>query len=203
MIFFGSKRETIDECLNRSLFGLPAGHTGMVKAVRPGITPIFLFNYSTRQMHGVFFATTQPPPGDRSGSPGNPGATLVSDAWSTAKFARGRGGGTPFPAQVWVSRALHGVAPLPEEMIRALLSYGQGHKFDVSLAHAFWCGSIVCVAQAGAVGVKQHELLHCCCCVLRVVYCSTMPLLTRCFHVLRRNLLSRLVSLLETTLVLS
>ncbi|KAB2630430.1 hypothetical protein D8674_007949 [Pyrus ussuriensis x Pyrus communis] len=55
-VIFGATRFTIDECLSKQLFGLPAAHYMYVKNITPGL-PLFLFNYSDRKLHGIFEAT--------------------------------------------------------------------------------------------------------------------------------------------------
>ncbi|XP_068340051.1 uncharacterized protein [Pyrus communis] len=55
-VIFGATRFTIDECLSKQLFGLPAAHYMYVKNITRGL-PLFLFNYSDRKLHGIFEAT--------------------------------------------------------------------------------------------------------------------------------------------------
>ncbi|CAA3033397.1 Hypothetical predicted protein [Olea europaea subsp. europaea] len=54
-VVFGCKHHTMDECLSKKLFGLPARHFSYVKNVSTGL-PLFLFNYSDRTLHGIFEA---------------------------------------------------------------------------------------------------------------------------------------------------
>ncbi|KAM7275342.1 hypothetical protein ACFE04_017208 [Oxalis oulophora] len=54
-VIFGCKDNTIKECYDKQLFGLPASHYSYVKNVCAGL-PLFLFNYSDRQLHGIFEA---------------------------------------------------------------------------------------------------------------------------------------------------
>ncbi|KAL7107568.1 hypothetical protein ACP275_06G063000 [Erythranthe tilingii] len=56
-VIFGCKNHTINECLKKMMFGLPAGHFPYVKNVSPGLI-LFLFNYSDRTLHGIFEATS-------------------------------------------------------------------------------------------------------------------------------------------------
>ncbi|KAH9305806.1 hypothetical protein KI387_010210 [Taxus chinensis] len=55
-IFFCND-DTMSEQLQRHLFGLPMEYLDRVKAIRPGL-PLFLYNYSTRRLHGVFEAVS-------------------------------------------------------------------------------------------------------------------------------------------------
>ncbi|CAL1402393.1 unnamed protein product [Linum trigynum] len=57
-VIFGCKHHTIDECLNKKLFGLPAMHFTYVQKIDNGL-PLFLFNYSDRKLHGIFQAASQ------------------------------------------------------------------------------------------------------------------------------------------------
>ena len=50
---FVCNNETMAENLKRQLFGLPPRYRDSVRAITPGL-PLFLYNYSTHQLHGVF-----------------------------------------------------------------------------------------------------------------------------------------------------
>jgi len=50
---FVCNNDTMDENLRRELFGLPSRYRDSVRAIRPGL-PLFLYNYSTHQLHGIF-----------------------------------------------------------------------------------------------------------------------------------------------------
>ncbi|KAF3333598.1 B2 protein [Carex littledalei] len=81
-VIFGCKNGTMEECLTKQLFGLPAMHYSYIRNIDAGL-PLFLFNYSDRQMHGIFEAA-------------GPGHTNIDPyAWSDDGTAR-----TPYPAQV-------------------------------------------------------------------------------------------------------
>ncbi|XP_042015981.1 kelch-like protein 3 [Salvia splendens] len=54
-VIFGCTKQTMDECLTKQLFGLPAPHFSYVKNIEPGL-PLFLFNYSERKLHGIYEA---------------------------------------------------------------------------------------------------------------------------------------------------
>ena len=83
---------TQDECLRKGLFGGPAKDLKPMSDIVPLLndpttqreppTPLFLFNFSKRQMTGVFFATSLP------------ALNVVKEAW-----------GGKFPAQVRITRA--------------------------------------------------------------------------------------------------
>ncbi|CAN1299902.1 DCD domain-containing protein NRP [Linum perenne] len=50
---FVCNNDTMAENLRRQLFGLPPRYRDSVRAITPGL-PLFLYNYSTHQLHGVF-----------------------------------------------------------------------------------------------------------------------------------------------------
>lgn len=50
---FVCNNETMEDDLRRQLFGLPARYRDSVRAIQPGL-PLFLYNYTTHQLHGVF-----------------------------------------------------------------------------------------------------------------------------------------------------
>lgn len=54
---FGCSSDTMDECLGRGLFGLPAHMKAAAAVIRPGAT-IFLFNVTDRLLFGIFEALT-------------------------------------------------------------------------------------------------------------------------------------------------
>lgn len=56
-IIFGCTKDTMRECLANQLFGLPAQHFLYVKNIEPGL-PLFLFNYSERNLHGIYEAAS-------------------------------------------------------------------------------------------------------------------------------------------------
>ena len=67
---------TEGECFQRQLFGLGAGRLqSMQSSITTGSTPVFLLNFKTRVVHGVFESV------------GQPALNISSDAW--AKKARG------------------------------------------------------------------------------------------------------------------
>ncbi|KAL5722596.1 hypothetical protein ACHQM5_006102 [Ranunculus cassubicifolius] len=54
-VIFGCTHYTINECISKLIFGLPAIHFSYVKNIDPGL-PLFLFNYSDRKLHGIYEA---------------------------------------------------------------------------------------------------------------------------------------------------
>lgn len=84
-VIFGCNNHTIEECIDGKVFGLPINHLCYIQNVKPGM-PIFLFNYSSREMHGVY----------RAISKGR--VNINPHAWTKEDSKKK----TPFPAQVEV-----------------------------------------------------------------------------------------------------
>ncbi|WOL03031.1 B2 protein-like [Canna indica] len=82
---FVCNNDTMEENLRRQLFGLPSRYRDSVRAITPGL-PLFLYNYSTHQLHGIF----------ESASFG--GSNIDPTAWEDKKCP----GESRFPAQVCV-----------------------------------------------------------------------------------------------------
>eukprot|EP00249_Psilotum_nudum_P024727 c29277_g2_i2 orf=654-3068(+) len=106
--------------LDRQLFGLPAHHEESVRAIRKGM-PLFLYNYSTRLLHGVFEAVS------------DGGYNLDPRAWENTDISKiGRAPVSRYPAQVKVCvRAT--MPPLDEETFRPVLDHQEDHKFKLEL----------------------------------------------------------------------
>jgi hypothetical protein len=137
---FGATNTTLDECLQRNLFGLPHTRRALVAAISkqhetPSLPPpvLFLFNFQKRELHGVFAAS------------GPAGFPLHADAWVIGSWSTKLGGpmskppratpkhSTQFPAQIPVER-LHVFAPLAETVFRHVMKYHSQNKFDLSLS---------------------------------------------------------------------
>ncbi|KAK3258017.1 hypothetical protein CYMTET_32918 [Cymbomonas tetramitiformis] len=94
---FGCNHATKNEVMSRELFGLPAVHSDLVHHIYPGMA-LFLFNYSTRELHGVFEAAS------------HGGMHLDRDAF-----------GGRFPAQVWFLQR-HETVTLHESEFKPLIA---------------------------------------------------------------------------------
>ncbi|KAG8084880.1 hypothetical protein GUJ93_ZPchr0010g7894 [Zizania palustris] len=137
-VIFGCKHNTIQECLEKRLFGLPSIHYSYVRNVKPGL-PLFLFNYSDRRLHGIFEAA----------SPGQ--MCIYPYAWSHDGSLK-----TPFPAQVRIyTRTPY--PPLLESQFRAVLSdnYYNHHHFYFELDHVQTKGLIALFKSIGPANLKQ------------------------------------------------
>ncbi|KAL2620746.1 hypothetical protein R1flu_000951 [Riccia fluitans] len=121
---FVCNNETMDEDFERHLFGLPQRYHDSVKAIQPGL-PLFLYNYTTRCLHGVFEASS------------DGGLNIEPDAWGENKDSRknGRQSVSRFPAQVRVRMREHR-PPLEEERFRPVLYHYDGPKFRLQLSQS-------------------------------------------------------------------
>ncbi|KAL0344423.1 UNVERIFIED_CONTAM: B2 protein [Sesamum radiatum] len=118
-VIFGCTKDTMRECLANQLFGLPAQHFLYVKNIEPGL-PLFLFNYSERNLHGIYEAAS-------SGK-----MSIDSYAWTADGSDR-----TKYPAQVQIRLRLQ-CQPLPEYQFKPIIIdnyYSQSH-FWFELDHA-------------------------------------------------------------------
>ena len=86
-LIFGCKRDTYDENMTRKMFGLPASNFKQVEKVGER-TALFLFNHTTRQLHGVFVCN------------GAAGMNLEPHAWAHKRGPSDPTDRSPYPAQV-------------------------------------------------------------------------------------------------------
>lgn len=97
------------------MIGLPPRYRDSVRQITPGL-PIFLYNYSTHQLHGIFEAASFG------------GSNLDPTAWEDKKCP----GESRFPAQVRViTRKI--CEPLEEDSFRPILHHYDGPKFRLEL----------------------------------------------------------------------
>lgn len=112
---FVCNNDTMQENLKRQLFGLPARYRDSVRQITPGL-PLFLYNYSTHQLHGVFEAASFG------------GTNIDPMAWEDKKNQCE----SRFPAQVRVvTRKV--CEPLEEDSFRPILHHYDGPKFRLEL----------------------------------------------------------------------
>ncbi|CAK9272135.1 unnamed protein product [Sphagnum jensenii] len=119
---FVCNNDTMSEDFERHLFGLPQRYQDTVRAIQPGL-PLFLYNYSTRCLHGVFEASS------------DGGLNLEPGAWEIKDTRKNTRQSSRFPAQVRV-RWREERPPLPEEKFRPLLYHYDGPKFRLELSKA-------------------------------------------------------------------
>lgn len=113
---FVCNNDTMAENLKRQLFGLPPRYRDSVRSITPGL-PLFLYNYSTHQLHGIFEAASFG------------GTNIDPTAWEDKKCP----GESRFPAQVQViTRKV--CEPLEEDSFRPILHHYDGPKFRLELS---------------------------------------------------------------------
>ncbi|MCD7451948.1 hypothetical protein HAX54_014212 [Datura stramonium] len=117
-VIFGCKNNTMKECILKQLFGLPAPHFSYVKNIDPGL-PLFLFNYSNRELHGIYEAASC-------------GKMNINPyAWTSDGSGR-----TLFPAQVQIRPCLQ-CEPLSESLFKPIIldNYYNETHFMFELDH--------------------------------------------------------------------
>ncbi|ONK75007.1 uncharacterized protein A4U43_C03F12340 [Asparagus officinalis] len=115
---FVCNNDTMQEDLKRQLFGLPPRYRDSVRAITPGL-PLFLYNYTTHQLHGIFEAASFG------------GSNIDPTAWEDKKCK----GESRFPAQVRI-RVKKLCKPLEEDAFRPVLHHYDGPKFRLELSIA-------------------------------------------------------------------
>ena len=155
---------TFDECIRRSLFGLPAAQATLVRTIfsRARSTLLFLYNTTARTLHGPF---------ETAGAPGFP---LAPKAWvpPQAEASGTLRVWTPFPAQLPVRRLGIAVPPLSWRSFASTMRFASientargSRKFRQQLHAAqvlvsskiqhVRVASLACVSACGVVGVRQ------------------------------------------------
>ena len=113
---FVCNNDTMQEDLKRQLFGLPPRYRDSVRAITPGL-PLFLYNYTTHQLHGIFEAATFG------------GSNIDPTAWEDKKCK----GESRFPAHVRI-RIRKLCKALEEDAFRPVLHHYDGPKFRLELS---------------------------------------------------------------------
>ncbi|CAL5370425.1 unnamed protein product [Camellia sinensis] len=113
---FVCNNDTMQEDLKRQLFGLPPRYRDSVRAITPGL-PLFLYNYTTHQLHGIFEAVSFG------------GSNIDPTAWEDKKCR----GESRFPAQVRI-RIRKLCKALEEDAFRPVLHHYDGPKFRLELS---------------------------------------------------------------------
>ncbi|XP_059641814.1 B2 protein-like [Cornus florida] len=129
---FVCNNDTMQEDLKRQLFGLPPRYRDSVRAITPGL-PLFLYNYTTHQLHGIFEATTFG------------GSNIDPTAWEDKKCK----GESRFPAQVRI-RVRKICKALEEDTFRPVLHHYDGPKFRLELSVPETLDLLDLCEQAGA-----------------------------------------------------
>ncbi|KAG1347342.1 hypothetical protein COCNU_06G011710 [Cocos nucifera] len=111
----------MNEATVKSPFRLPPRYRDSVRAITPGL-PLFLYNYTTHQLHGIFEAASFG------------GSNIDPTAWEDKKCK----GESRFPAQVRI-RVRKLCKPLEEDAFRPVLHHYDGPKFRLELSVAEIC----------------------------------------------------------------
>ena len=127
-MIFKANNSTYGECLQRQLFGLPANQmTRSLTNITVDSTALFLFNFQTNELEGVFVATAPP------------SMDIEPQAWAASAGrakgpGRGPGGGSsPFPAQVRVRKVIN-LLPVHCDAWEHLVTWhANGSTFDLVL----------------------------------------------------------------------
>jgi hypothetical protein len=110
---FGCNSSTYSECIERKLFGNAQAQWFKVRDIRVGGTALFLFNYTTRKLQGLFVAIHPP------------SINIEPTAWNSSRRRHGAGrvedASSPYPAQVRV-REVAKLVPLDEAEYRNVLT---------------------------------------------------------------------------------
>lgn len=131
---FGCSSDTMDECLGRGLFGLPAHMSAAASAIVPGAT-IFLFNVTDRLLFGIFEALTP--------------ASMNIEASAFSKNPKATS--SPFPVQIRVRISLE-CPPLEDTdpiLVDILRSRGRGRIGPLTHAQTEAVASLL-ASQCGA-----------------------------------------------------
>ncbi|KAI4387696.1 hypothetical protein MLD38_000109 [Melastoma candidum] len=134
---FVCNNDTMQEDLKRQLFGLPLRYRDSVRAITPGL-PLFLYNYTTHQLHGIFEAA------------GFGGTNIDPTAWEDKKCK----GESRFPAQVRI-RIRKLCKALEEDAFRPVLHHYDGPKFRLELSVPETLDLLDLCEQAGSLTVSK------------------------------------------------
>ena len=134
---FGCTNSTYDECC-RSRWSAPRKYLPLVESIYSAKTLIFLFNFTDRQLHGVYLATSDgrenislsawkgSAPTPRTGRKDEATGLEVEDA-------PGDDEGSPFPAQC-TFQLVEEFAPTPEAEFKHVLEYTERQRFKFKLS---------------------------------------------------------------------
>ncbi|KAF8369797.1 hypothetical protein HHK36_032178 [Tetracentron sinense] len=111
---FVCNNDTMQEDLKRQLFGLPPRYRDSVRAITPGL-PLFLYNYTTHQLHGIFEAASFG------------GSNIDPTAWEDKNVKANRG----FLLRICVRKLCKA---LEEDAFRPVLHHYDGPKFRLELS---------------------------------------------------------------------
>ena len=130
-VIFGCTNATFEECFQRKVVGLPRKYIPLVQSIVPMRTLLFVFNYSDRQLHGVYLAAS---PGGENLIPAAfaEAARVVPAAFTDARLDASPAE-SPFPAQC-MFEVVEETAPCPEAEFKHVLEYTVRQRFKFKLS---------------------------------------------------------------------
>ena len=160
-IIFGCTSTTYDECHALSMVGLPRKYMPLVESIVSGHTLIFLFNFSDRQLHGVYIATSD---GQENisltawrGTANGPKATNTAVPSSGIELDEDDSG-SPFPAQCTFA-IVEEFAPVPESEFKHILEYTERQRFKFKLSR-YQCRDLVEVMCSHDAKLRTRRVLE-------------------------------------------
>ncbi len=111
-MMFVCNAQTYKECMDLKLFGLPASYMQQVLSLKQGKSALFLYDTSSRRLHGVFEAAS------------DGGDNINRAAWGAVKKPSQKHSGSPFPAQIEF-RVAHAFTALDDASIRSIIRDNQ------------------------------------------------------------------------------
>jgi len=131
-MIFGCSDSTLAECMASSVAGMLAKYAPLAQTVVAGTTLVFLFNYSSRTLHGTFVAT--------SNAEVKPASELFRDHARPERDC-------PYPVQIKFKAITHHT-PIREASCRHILQYTDRGRFRCKLSK-MQCNDLVdVIAQA-------------------------------------------------------
>ena len=151
-VIFSCTDATFEQCYEMSVVGLPRKYLPLVGSIAAGRTLLFLFNFSTRTIHGVYLATSE-------GTENlHPGAFTAGSARDVGEMPDEEvQAGSPFPAQCSFS-ILEEFAPCPEAEIKHVLEYTERQRFRFKLSR-YQCRDLLHAMARNEARLRADRLL--------------------------------------------
>lgn len=137
------------------MVGFPSKYMPLVESIVSGTTLIFLFNFSDRQLHGVYVATSAGQanmfPKAFTKASKSEGLELMLDGTDAETEA------SPFPAQCSFD-IVEELPPMPESEFKHVLEYTERQRFKFKLSR-WQCKDLVELMCAHAGKMRAKRLL--------------------------------------------
>lgn len=164
-IIFGCTDATYDECFELGMVGLPRKYLPLVESIVQGHTLIFLFNFSDRQLHGLYTATSIGMENMNQAAwknfPPAPKTGRTDEVTGLERLESEDKDGSPFPAQCSFA-ILEEFAPVPEAEFKHVLEYTERQRFKFKLSR-WQCRDLVesmCRYDAKLRSTRLKDELH-------------------------------------------